>query len=121
MGDHQMVLISYKEYIRLKRNSDNFLLQKSKASESDNKKGHGVVKTEEPKAITDSSSADSDIEKGHGLAEISEPCQLPNTEIPKQDVYQEKYAEAVLERSHNDLGVSDAWYYIGIPKCMEKN
>lgn len=116
MGDHQMVLISYKEYIRLKRNSDNFLLQKSKASESDNKKGHGVVENKEPKAIIDS-----DIEKGHGLAEITEPCQLPNTEIPKQDVYQEKYAEAVLEKSHNDLGVSDAWYYIGIPKCMEKN
>ena len=120
MGEHQMVLISFRDYNQLKKNSENFLLQKSRANLNDNKKGHGAM-------------------------EIEEAIQLPNTEIPKQDLYQEKYAKAVLNdssdcndstlvstsaetatggvkiSSKNTKDISDKWYYIGIPKCMEKN
>ena len=117
-----MVLISYKEFSRIKKNSDAYLLQKSQASSSDSSKGHGAV-------------------------EIEEPSQLPNTEIPKQDIYQEKYAKAVIKDNgstkenidclileettkkpktcevpigkKNTEDLSDEWYYIGFPKCME--
>lgn len=115
-----MVLISYREYCRIKKNSDNFLHKKINSS------------------LTDES-------KGHGAMEIEEPSQLPNTEIPKQDIYQEKYANAVLSENPSNSHesnitlskdgknktkniiipkaneFSDTWYYIGIPKCMEEN
>ena len=74
-----MVLISFWEFNRMKKNSDNFLLQKSRESVSL-----------------------SDNTKGHGAMEIEEPSQLPNSEIPKQDIYQEKYGEAVLSDSSSN-------------------
>lgn len=131
MGEHQMVLISFRDYCRLKKNSDNYLHSKSVAKSSDNCKGHGAM-------------------------EIQEASQLPNKEIPKQDIFQEKYANAVLEdsdsittggsssggeagkiipkienvsksgvvpvncKANSEPDNRDAWYFIGIPKCMEK-
>ena len=116
-----MVLISFREFSRIKKNSDNFL--KSQSNTGDNSKGHGM--------------------------EIEEPGQLPNSEIPKQDVYQEEYAKSILKDTNNSEKNSVSlcvngnetsekpepikntithledpcrkWYFIGIPKCMEKN
>lgn len=121
-----MVLISFRDYSRLKANSEKFLLSKTKPNSEIN-----------------------DNCKGNGAAEIEEASQLPNKEIPKQDIYQEKYANAILEDSkpivadstssiatvpivanscessdpNNNKKKSNAdayeknWYYIGIPKC----